>query len=99
MDQIQNELDAAGADVQILGVNETGLESGNPDMTAGRDLPWLQDVEGVDVWGTWNVGYRDVWILDRENRLLTVYNVTEHDLNDPLNYEELKGLFLEAAMR
>lgn len=99
MDALQDELDEAGAAVQILGVNASGLEDGNAGMTEGRDLPWLQDVAEVDVWGTWGVGYRDVWILDRENQLLAVYNVTEHNLEDPLNYEELKALFLDAAQR
>lgn len=96
---MQNELEAAGAEVQILGVNAVGHESSNPEMTAERDCPWLQDVPEVDAWGSWGVGYRDVWILDREDRLLTIYNVTVHDLNDPANYEELKGLFMDAALR
>jgi hypothetical protein len=85
--------------VQLVGVNESGLESGNEAMTSGRDLPWLQDVPEVDVWSTWAVGYRDVWILDGENRLLTVYNLTEHDLREPANYEELRALLIDAAAR
>jgi hypothetical protein len=85
--------------VQLLGVNETGEEGGNASVTLGRDTPWLQDVPGVDVWGTWGVGYRDVWILDRENRLLAIYNLTENDLNEQPNYEELKALLLDAAQR
>lgn len=76
-----------------------GLESGNPQTVAERDLPWLQDVAGVDVWETWAVGYRDVWILDRDNRLVGVYNLTEHDLNDAASFEELKSLFIEASLR
>lgn len=80
-------------------MNGVGLEVGNTVATEGRDLPWLQDVAGVDMWTTWGVGYRDVWILDGENRLLTVYNLTEHDLNQPANFEELKLLLLDAAQR
>jgi hypothetical protein len=96
---MQDELDADGAPVQLLGVNGIGLEAGNAEVTAERDAPWLQDVAAADVWGTWGVGYRDVWILDRENRLIDVYNLTENDLNDPLKYEELKALLLEASQR
>lgn len=85
--------------MKLLGVNESGLESGNDVTTAGRDLPWLQDVAEVDVWSTWSVGYRDVWILDRQNELLAIYNLSEHDLREPANYEELKALLLDAAAR
>ena len=97
---LQDELEADGVtDVQLLGINGVGLEAGNPLATEGRDIPWLQDVAGVDMWTTWDVGYRDVWILDRENRLLTIYNLTEHDLNQPANFEELRLLLLDAAQR
>jgi hypothetical protein len=97
---MQNELEAEGVvNVQILGVNASGLESGNAVAVEGRDLPWLQDVAEVDMWGTWVVGYRDVWILDRDNRLLTIYNLTEHDLEQPESFAELKALFIEAAQR
>lgn len=85
--------------MRLVGINESGLESGNDTATAGRDLPWLQDVVEVDVWSTWGVGYRDVWILDRQNQLLAVYNLTEHDLREPASYEELKTLLLDAAAR
>ena len=80
-------------------MNESGLEAGNALVTTGRDIPWLQDVAGTDVWSTWGVAYRDVWILDRQNRLLAVYNLSEHDLRDAASYEELKALLLEAAAR
>jgi hypothetical protein len=96
---MQDELDLAGAEVDLIGVNASGLESGNPGNVEGRDLPWLQDVVEVDVWGTWAVGYRDVWILDRENALLAIYNLTENDLREVEKYEELKTLLLEAAER
>lgn len=85
--------------VSLVGVNESGLESGNAAVTTGRDLPWLQDVPEVDLWTTWDVGYRDVWILDGENRLLTVYNLSDNDLREPEHYEELKALLVEAAGR
>ncbi len=96
---MQDELDTAGAAVQLLGVNASGLEAGNALVTDARDTPWLQDVADVDVWGSWGVGYRDVWILDRENQLLAIYNLTEHDLNDVAEYEQLKALLLDAAQR
>ncbi len=55
-------------------------------------LPWLQDVPEVDVWGAWGIAFRDVVILDADNEVLDVYNLTEHDLSDPAAYDELKSL-------
>ena len=51
--------------IQIPGVNDIGLESGNGGMAAGRVLPWLQPATGEDVWTLWQVAYRDVVILGR----------------------------------
>ena len=48
-------------------MNQTGLQSGNASITAGRDLPWLQDTASANVWGAWNVTYRDVVVLDADN--------------------------------
>lgn len=96
---MQEELDAgdAAGQVQILGVNETGQESGNAGMTTGRDLPWLQETAAMPVWGPWAVTWRDVIILDRSNRKVGVYNLTLHPLSDPTNYAELKAMLESAA--
>jgi len=78
-------------------VNGVGYESGNSSITAGRSLPWLQDVAEQEVWASWSVTYRDVVILDREGNVHDVYNLTEHDLSIVSNYETLKEMLLEAA--
>lgn len=78
-------------------MNAIGLESGNNNITAGRDLPWLQDVGGEDVWNTWGVGYRDVWVLDENNVLYGIYNLTANDLGQPANFEAMRAMFYEAA--
>ncbi|MCO6458152.1 MAG: hypothetical protein J5I93_22840 [Pirellulaceae bacterium] len=89
--------------IQILGMNQLGHEGGNPSITDGRDLPWLQDVDAdqngsSDVWlNSWPFAYRDVVILDAENRVLSRYNLTSNDLRVAANYDELKQLFLDAA--
>lgn len=106
MDTLQKELrDTYPAlRIQFLGVNEQGQEAGNPSMTAGRVLPWLQDVDAdsngkSDVWyDSWNVTYRDVVILDGSNTKVGVYNVTVHDLATPENYAALRELLVDAAM-
>ncbi|MFM7200547.1 MAG: hypothetical protein ACKO6N_07135 [Myxococcota bacterium] len=83
--------------IQILGVNGVGYESGNASITSGRELPWLQDVSTQNVWVSWAVVYRDVQILDENNQLAGVYNLTEHDLSQPASYEALKNILIELA--
>jgi hypothetical protein len=82
--------------VHILGVNEANVGTGD-FFVAGRTLPWLQDTPAVNAWGLWNVTFRDVVVLDSENKQVAVYNVTVHNLADPINYEELKAILLAAA--
>ena len=83
--------------IEILGVNDIGLESGNASITSGRVLPWLQTDAENDVWVEWEVTYRDVYIVGPGNELLDVYNLTINDLGVPANYDTLKNLILEAA--
>ena len=83
--------------MRSLGVNAIGLESGNQTICAGRALPWLQDVSSVDVWTSWGVTFRDVVILDAQNKRVGVYNLTEHDLRIPANYAALKSMLISAA--
>ena len=99
LNEMQQEIDAAHPPVRVhlLGVNGMGLEAGNEVMTDGRDIPWLQDTAAVKAWVKWNVTFRDVVILDAHNRVIGVYNLTEHDLQVPSNYFELRGMLLDAA--
>ncbi|MCA9750694.1 MAG: hypothetical protein KC591_00765 [Gemmatimonadetes bacterium] len=83
--------------LQIAGINPAGLESGNSSITAGRDLPWLQETATDDVWGDWAVTYRDVVILNEANERIEAYNLTVHDLAIPTNKETLKAKLREAA--
>lgn len=82
---------------QILGVNEIGQEADNAVACVGKDLPWLQETANHLAWTVWDVTYRDVIILDRSNRKVATYNLTDHNLADPANYLELKGLLQAAA--
>jgi hypothetical protein len=96
---MQNEL-AAGGDslgIRILGINETGQESGNGSIVAGRSIPWLQDTAGENVWGSWHVVYRDVYVLDAANEVVGVFNLTEHDLGEAADYAALQALLLRAG--
>ena len=83
-----------GGSVAILGVNGPGAEAGNAAMCDGRDLPWLQDTPAEHVWTQWQVVYRDVIILDAENKEIAVFNLTDHDLSDPAEYAALRALLV-----
>ena len=110
MQQIQDELDADYPElsISIVGVNEFGFGGCQPEqedhecasnvlMTTGRDLPWLQDGEDSLAWDGWAVTYRDVVVLDSDNRIFAVYNVTDHNLSTPEGYEGLRATLLAAA--
>jgi len=92
---MQTEL--AGTNVQILGVNQIGAETGNIAACDGRDIPWLQDTFAENAWALWTVTYRDVYILGPDNELVGVYNLTEHDLSNAADYAELKTMLMTAA--
>jgi hypothetical protein len=96
---MQDELDAEdlALDVRILMVNLRGAEAGIESACMGRDLCLAQDTEAEKVWESWAVEYRDVVILDAENRVLSVYNLTVHSLAESANYEALKGTLRQAA--
>lgn len=94
---MQQELEAdAPGEVRILGVNDVGFEAGNPAMTAGRSLPWLQDMSDAEVWKLWQVTNRDVIVLDGKNHRRLVFNLTVNNLADPANYAALKQALLDA---
>jgi hypothetical protein len=94
---MHDDLAAAGLDVAILGINQAGYESGNRLACQGRDIPWLQETVDAPVWSEWGITFRDVVILDGDNVVIGVYNLTEHDLQDPADYAELYAMFEAAA--
>ncbi len=105
MDTMQQELRSSypALRIQLLGVNEKGQEPGNPSATAGRVLPWLQDVDAnadgkSDVFASWQVALRDVVILDGGNAKVNLYNLNWHDLANAANYATLRGMLVDAAM-
>ena len=96
---MQHDIDtvATPRPVHILGVNEAGQEADNALACQGRTLPWLQDTPAANVWASWRVTWRDVVILDGENKVVRIYNLTDHDLNVSAHYAELRGILLAAA--
>lgn len=106
LDVLQAELEAAypALKIEIFGVNESGYASSNPTMTAGRTIPWLQDVDAnqngqSDVWTeSWNVAFRDLVILDGAGEKLEVFNLTQNNLTVSANYATLRQKLVDAAM-
>ena len=98
MNSLQNDLRKAKVllNVEIIGLNRftDDDEEANIFFSSGRAMPWLQDTRADNVWSRWGTKYRDVRILDSSNRLVAVYNLTEHDLADSENYETLKQLLI-----
>jgi len=84
-------------EVRIHGINEIGQESGNASACLGKDIPWLQEVPAHPVWTTWAVRYRDVVILDENNEVVGIYNLTDHNLGDPEAFEALKTMLIGFA--
>jgi hypothetical protein len=92
---MQREFDAEDVAVSIYGLNEIGREAANPTITEGRDLPWLQDEPDEEVWAHWGAAWRDVYLLDDNNDFIERFNLTEFDLDDPVNYDALKADLLD----
>jgi hypothetical protein len=92
---MQQELDAAGHDIAIVGINEAGRDEGNEQFCDGRDLPWLQDTATDDVWGEWGISYRDVVVLDAAGDTHGVFNLTNNDLGDQVAHDELWALLTQ----
>ena len=101
---MQTELDSENPElnINILGVNEFGHDSGNSLVIDGRDLPWLQDIDdngdgASDTWDSWDVTFRDVMITDAQNEKVAVYNLTTNDLANADNFAALKQLLIDSA--
>ena len=85
--------------IALIAVNENG--HGNPSNYESTGdlgiLPVLEDTADADVWGLWEVTYRDVIILNPCGEKAGVYNLSTHNLSDAADYAELKQLLLDAA--
>ncbi len=74
-----------------------GYEDAVPLMVDGRDLPLLQDTTAVNATGAWEAIWRDVFVLDANNEVTAIYNLTQHNLAEQDNYDELRQLLIDAA--
>jgi hypothetical protein len=91
------ELAEMGVELQLASINKIDAESGISSLTADMNLPVVQDTDELGVWAEWDVVWRDVVLVDADNRYVATYNLTEHNLSDADNYETLKGMFVDLA--
>ena len=72
-------------------------EAGNDLITVEGDLPWLQDTPETNVWDLWGVEYRDVILVDSNQVVVSIYNVSLNDLTKEQTYDEFYQLVVETA--
>lgn len=94
------ESETSDYNIEILGINwNLDNDLSNDLMTAGRDLPWLQDTSVVNAQASCGAAYRDVVILDAWNRPVEpAFNLTSHDLSIEANRNALKERLRQAAV-
>ena len=90
------DLNHPNLNIDILSVNKLGT-AGEEYLDASDNLPMVQDNSTDLIWATWGGGWRDVVILDGNNEIYAVYNLTTYTLSDSANYDTLKQLFIDAA--
>ena len=96
---MQNEISSEYPElpIKILSINQIGAENGIESFNETHALPMVNDNTNDEIWVQWESQWRDFYILNKQNELLEVYNLTQHNLNDPLNYQELKQKLILAA--
>jgi hypothetical protein len=97
---MQGELRGTNTDlnIEILGVNQSADSAYNYlAMATAPTLPWLQDTAEQNAATRWQARYRDVRILNGQNEVVSIYNLTDYDLSIPTQYNALKRLFIAAA--
>ena len=83
--------------VNLLAINEVGHDSGVADATAGNSIPLLADTQTANVWSAWAAEWRDLVILDAHNIQIKRLNLSDFDLQDEANYDELRAFLLDEA--
>lgn len=58
-------------------------------IIAGKDIPWVKDEPGNNIWRDWNAENRDLYILDKEARFRFRMNLTsgfdENEIQSKIN--------------
>ena len=96
---MQGELDAAGTNVpiQLLGVCQSGFDSNNNGFTDGRDIPWLQDEEGIGAQIEWGAFKEDFVIVDQNGDIVEIIDLQSMSLVNSSNYDAVKQQLIDLA--
>ena len=76
----------------------TGTSSGTSVFTVALNLPMVQDDSALGIWSDWGAIWRDVYILNENNELVLVYNLTQNSLFNSNNYDTLMQHFIDTAL-
>ena len=84
-------------DIEIFAINMPGAGSGTQSFTSDIYLPMVQDDNATGIWSDWGAAWRDVYILDQNNELVEIFNLTQNGLNNSSNYDSLMQIFIDTA--
>ena len=85
-------------DIKLFGINMIGTGSGTASFTTSHTLPMVQDDSTLAIWNDWGAQWRDVYVLNENNELVLVYNLTQYSLADTTNYNTLKQHLIDTAL-
>ena len=83
-------------DIEIFAINMPGF-GGATNLSSSIQLPMVQDSNSLGIWSDWGAVWRDVYILNENNELVMVYNLTQHNLGNSSNYNTLMSHFIDIA--
>ncbi len=73
LDYQQNE----DIDVYAMGVGQSN--SVPVDLiTQNNNLPWVKSIDGCNLWSDWGALNRDLFIMDKDNQIVSIINLTEN---------------------
>ena len=84
-------------DIKLFGINMIGTGAGTASFTTSHTLPMVQDDYTLEIWSDWGAQWRDVYVLNENNELVLIYNLTQYSLADINNYNTLKQHLIDAA--
>ncbi len=92
--------------VVISGIHLLGA-SQNTSMFTGKKLSWMRETATFRPWQNWRVPissrpgqeirWRDIVILDENNKFIAVQNLTDNPITDPANYTRLRNTLIAAS--
>ena len=95
--QAQLENNHPNLDIEIFAINMAGTGAGASSLSSNINLPMVQDSNTLGIWNDWDAGWRDVFILNENNELVMIYNLTQNNLGNTNNYNTLMSHFIDIA--